>query len=67
MDDYTEDPYGNQGILENAPSQELRDKIIQGRIDALQKQINKQLGELEKITVYLEKVGLVIEVRHIKV
>lgn len=60
LDDYIKDPYAhdNKGILENAPNQEIRDKIIQGRIDALQKQINKQQGELEKIIDLLRERGV---------
>lgn len=60
LDDYIKDPYGhdNKGILENAPTQEIRDKIIQGRIDALQKQINKQQGELDKIIDLLRERGI---------
>ena len=60
LDDYIKDLYAhdNKGIIENAPNQGVRDKIIQGRIDALQKQINKQLGELEKITDLLRERGI---------
>lgn len=41
LDDYIKDPYAhdNKEILQNAPNQEIRDKIIQGNVDALQKQI----------------------------
>ena len=57
--DYQRDPYAhdNKGILENAPSDEIREKIIQGRIDQLIKQINKQKGELEKVLEILDERG----------
>lgn len=60
LDDYIKDLYAhdNKGILENAPNQEIRDKIIQGRRDALQKQTNKQQGELNKIINLLEERGI---------
>lgn len=57
--DYQRDPYAydNKGILENAPSDDIREKIIQGRIDQLIKQINKQKGELEKVLEILDERG----------
>ena len=60
LDDYIQDPYAhdNKGILKNAPNQEIREKIIQGRIDALLKQIKKQQGELEKIKDLLRERGI---------
>lgn len=49
MNDYIENPdlYDNKGILKNV-DEELRNKIINGRINALLKQIKKQKGELKK-------------------
>ncbi len=51
LEEYKRNPqqYDNKGIYRNAPSQEIRDKIYRGRIEALQKQIEKQEGELRKI------------------
>jgi hypothetical protein len=51
LNDYTANPdaYDNEGILKNAPNPEIRQKIIQGRRGALEKQIKKQRGELNKI------------------
>ena len=50
------DLYDNKGLLQNvAPV--LRDKIIQGRIKALQKQIAKQKGELAKIIELINQKG----------
>ena len=48
--DYKRDPFAfdNKGTLRNAP-EELRSKIIEGRINALKKQISKQEGELQKV------------------
>ena len=40
--------FDNKGVLRNAP-EELRPKIIEGRIRAIEKQITKQEGELQKI------------------
>lgn len=50
MNDYIENPdlYDNKGILKNV-DEELRNKIINGRINALLKQIKKQKGELKKL------------------
>lgn len=49
--DYIRDPYAfdNQGLLRNAPNDAIRQSIIQGRIQALQKQIGKHIGEIAKI------------------
>lgn len=49
------DAYDNQGLLKNAPSPEIREKIIQGRIKQLEKQIKKQQGELDKINRLLKE------------
>lgn len=56
LSDYQENPdlYDNKGILKNA-DEELRNKIINGRINALLKQIKKQKGELRKIIKLLEE------------
>jgi RHS repeat-associated protein len=50
LDDYINDPdaYDHLGKLQNA-SPEIRDKIVEGRINALEKDIKKQKNELEKI------------------
>lgn len=55
MKDYIKNPdaYDDQGILKNAPP-EIRQKIIDGRIKQLQKQIDKQQGELDKINELLK-------------
>ena len=59
LKDYLANPdaYDNKGILRNA-SPQLRSKIIQGRANALQKQIKKQENELNKINDELKKRGL---------
>lgn len=41
--------FDNQGVLKNAPSDEIREKIIAGRIRAIEGQIAKQRGELQKV------------------
>lgn len=48
--DYRRDPFAfdNRGTLRNTP-EHLRPKIIEGRIDVLEKQLAKQEGELQKI------------------
>lgn len=48
--DYLADPdaHDNKGMLQGK-TPELREKIIQGRANAIRKQIKKQRGELEKI------------------
>ena len=52
------DAYDNQGLLANAPTPELRQKIIDGRAKALQKQIDKQTGELQKLDNLLQNRGI---------
>jgi hypothetical protein len=49
--DYKSNPLGhdNLGVLKNAPSPEIRQKIIEGRIRELESQIAKQEGELRKV------------------
>lgn len=49
--DYKKDPlaHDNKGILKNAPNDEIRKKIYEGRIRELEKQIEKHRGELQKI------------------
>ncbi len=51
LNDYIANPdaYDNEGILKNAPNPQIRQKIIQGRRGALEKQIKKQRDELTKI------------------
>lgn len=44
------------GSLKGA-SDEIRESIIQGRIESLQKQIKKQTGELQKIEGLLKERG----------
>jgi len=55
LQDYINNPdaYDNLGLLKNV-SPEVRQKIIDGRIKALEKQIQKQIGELEKIIELLK-------------
>jgi hypothetical protein len=50
LEDYLADPdaHDNKGLLEKADA-DTRQKIIDGREKALEKQIKKQEGELEKI------------------
>jgi Pretoxin HINT domain len=59
LQDYIANPdaYDNQGILANTPNTEIRQKIIEGRIKALQKQIDKQKGELQKINSTIQERG----------
>ena len=45
----------NKGLQKNAPSDEVRKKIVEGRIKALEEQIGRQQGELEKVQKTLEK------------
>ena len=61
LNDYAKNPYAfdNEGRLKNAPNEEIKNKIIQGRISALQSQINKQKGELEKIESLLAERGVI--------
>ena len=56
LQDYINNPdaYDNLGLLKNV-SPDVRQKIIDGRIKALEKQIQKQIGELEKIIELLKK------------
>jgi len=56
LTDYIRDPYAydNKDLLKNAPTEEIRQKIINGRIDVIQKQIDKQMKELDKINKLLE-------------
>lgn len=50
------DAYDNQGLLTNTP--EIRQKLIEGRAKALQKQIDKQTRELQKIDNVLRDRGI---------
>jgi RHS repeat-associated protein len=60
LKDYLSNPdaFDNQGLLANAPTPEIRQKIIEGRANALRKQIDKQTGELQKINNVLQDRGL---------
>lgn len=57
LDDYKRDPdsHDNTGALANAPNKEIRQQIIDCRIRALEGQIDKNLGELKKVTSELSK------------
>ncbi|WP_333375532.1 S8 family serine peptidase [Microcoleus sp. Z1_B2] len=57
LNDYIANPdaYDNDGRLKNAPNPQIRQQIIQGRINALQKQIKKQRDELIKIEQELNR------------
>ena len=43
------DAYDNQGFLKNAPNEEIRQKIIQSRINHLKKEIQTFKDNIEKI------------------
>ena len=60
LQDYLASPdaYDRQGLLANAPTPEIRQKIIDGRAKALRKQIDKQNGELQKIDIVLQTRGI---------
>jgi len=45
--------HDNRGLLKNATSDEIRQRIIEGRIKVLERQIAKQKGELAKIRILL--------------
>jgi hypothetical protein len=51
LEDYKRDPLGhdNKGTYRNAPTPEIREKVYNGRIQELERQIAKQQGELAKI------------------
>jgi hypothetical protein len=51
LEDYRQNPkkYDNKGTYRNAPNDEVRKKIYEGRIRALEKQIQKHEGELKKL------------------
>jgi hypothetical protein len=57
LNDYIANPdaYDNDGRLKNAPNPQIRQQIIQGRINAIQKQIKKQRDELIKIEQELNR------------
>jgi len=57
LDDYRSNPnaHDNQGMLANAPNEEIRQKIIQGRIKELEGQIEKNRKEAEKAAQELSK------------
>ncbi|MBI1926740.1 hypothetical protein HYR99_21165 [Candidatus Poribacteria bacterium] len=48
------DAYDNKGTLKNAPSEEIREEIIEGRIKKLEKEIRKFEKEKEKLEEELE-------------
>ena len=56
LEDFKADPFAvdNKGTLRNAP-QELRPRIIEGRIRVIERQIRKQEGELQKILQLLNE------------
>jgi hypothetical protein len=43
------DAYDNLGYLKNAPTEEIRQQIIQGRIQHLQTEINAFQGQIDRI------------------
>jgi hypothetical protein len=49
--DYIKNPddYDNKNLLKNAPNQEIREKIIQGRINKLKKEIDVMGKEIKKL------------------
>ncbi len=51
LEDYRRDPdaFDNQGLLRNAPTQEIRERIIQGRIRHLEREIRAFLDQIERI------------------
>lgn len=51
LDDYTRNPekYDNKGTYQNAPNEEIKRKIYEGRKKALEKQIEKHKKELNKL------------------
>lgn len=59
--DYKADPFSpkndNLGLLRNAPSKAIQEKIIAGRIEVLEKQIAKQKGELAKVDTRIEELN----------
>ena len=59
LDDYIKNPnaYDNQKLLQNAPSEQIRQQIINNRIKVLQNQINKQQSELDKIRRLLDELN----------
>ena len=51
LETYRKDPYAfdNKGILKNAPNQKVRDRIIGGRIEHLQREIRVFEENITKI------------------
>jgi hypothetical protein len=43
------DAYDNKGILKNAPNEQVRDRIINGRIQHLEHEIKTFKGNIDKI------------------
>ncbi len=60
LSDYINDPmaHDNQGLLANAPTPEIQQKIYEGRINQLQKQINRQQTDLQTIRQELQNRGI---------
>ena len=56
LEAYRENPdaFDNQGLLRNAPTQEIRDKIIQGRIQKLEREMQKFQNEIQKLRAEIE-------------
>jgi hypothetical protein len=55
LEAYIRDPdaYDNQGFLRNAPSEEIRQRIIEGRIRHLQYEIDTHYAEIERLRALL--------------
>ncbi|WP_141699280.1 hypothetical protein [Candidatus Thiosymbion oneisti] len=51
LDDYRRSPekHDNRGTYRNAPNEEIRKKVYEGRIRELEKQINRHKKELKKL------------------
>ena len=51
LESFRKDPdaHDNQRLLRNAPSEEIREKIIQGRVRKLEREIEKFKGEIQKL------------------
>jgi len=57
QEDYISNPdaHDDKGSLKNARNAEEREKIIKGRVERLEKQINKHRGEIEKIKEEIDR------------
>jgi hypothetical protein len=51
LKDYEEDPdaYDNKGFLKNAPNEDVRESIIQKRIEHLQDEINNFKNQISQL------------------